>query len=463
MKLTNGNYLPIAQLEFLNYIKRNNDSAISMTLKNAAGKEYVQDQNTEQVYEMVWPYTKTVHGVTKGGDGFGNIVTGWEYNETPVQEPVSETFTPSTDEQAQLQALHDQVELGKHSDDVIIAYITDTHFDSYATPASARVLHSMQLMSWYAKTYPVDLVVHGGDVNDGVKDKNLSRIDVEQAVDAIKTSHRPYIILQGNHDDNSGYVRDMAGYQENQLLTNSEAWNLRNSPVLKRATGTDNPNNAVFGTYDIPNSKITVVVLDGFDQPDVAPTGSDGGMHWKSFRHGYNRYSPKQVSWLKGTLNTMPRDRKVLFINHIALNGVPIGVENSGWNILGADNNDKYKSGLFEYNAGVDKSDVSNSREIYDTITTFQSQTGNVIGYVSGHTHADNNAYSGGVQFITQTAGIADRGGDRGTDKSIPSSSLYGIDNNAWTILRISKQAGTVDQFRFGWQNSQSFKSHWNF
>ncbi|WP_288528323.1 metallophosphoesterase [uncultured Secundilactobacillus sp.] len=465
VKLTNGNYLPIAQLAFLNDVTRNNDDALSMSITNKTlGKTYVKDQNTEQVYEMVWPYTKTVAGKTKNGSAIVNFVPGWETGESIVHEPVSDYFEPiSSDEKSALDTLAKNVYSNGHPDDVIIAYITDTHIDSYATPASERVLHSMQLMSYFAKNHPVDLVVHGGDLNDGVKDKNLSRIDVERGVDAIKTSHRPYIILQGNHDDNSGYVRDMAGYQEDQLLTNSEAWNLRNSPVLNRATGADNPNNAVFGTYDIPDSDITVVVLDGFDQPDIYRYGSGNQKHWKSFRHGYTRYSDQQVKWLKQTLTNMPSDRKVLFINHISLNGVPVGAENGGWNILDAQSNAAYESGLFEYNDGEDKSDVTGSHEVYTAITNFQSRTGNVIGYLSGHTHADNNAYSGGVQFITQTAGIADRNGDRGTDKSVPNSSLYGIDNNAWTILRISKSAGTVDQFRFGWKNQRSFKEQWNF
>ncbi|WP_282801410.1 metallophosphoesterase family protein [Secundilactobacillus kimchicus] len=451
VRLLNGNYLPIGMLsKALPNLTKNGDSSRT---ENVGG--YVKDVNTSQPYEMIWPYTQTV-----AGTGVSNIVPKWEKNQSLNQEAVSDYFEPTGDEKFKLDELHSQVSSESHPDDVIIAYITDTHFDSYATPASARVLHSMQLMSWYAKTYPVDLVVHGGDVNDGVKDKNLSRIDVQQGVDAIKTSHRPYIILQGNHDDNSGYVRDMAGYKRDELLTNVEAWNLRQSPVLMRASGTDNPNNAVYGTYDVPDSKVTVVVLDGFDQPDVAPTGDDGGMHFKSFRHGYTHYSSQQINWLETTLANMPSDRKVLFINHIALNGV------TGWqgDLTGAYLNSKKKDTRFEHNTGTNLDGTKESKSIYDAITGFQARTGNVIGYLAGHTHRDDNALSGGVQFITQTAGIADRGGDRGDTNSVDTSRLNGYDNNAWTILRISKSAGTVDQFRFGWSSStRFFKKSWNF
>lgn len=391
---------------------------------------------------------KTTDRHDKTGKPISVDYKDWEENFSMDNLTPSDNFEPTAEEKTRLQELHNQVIDGGHADDVLISYVADTHFDSYKTPSTVNVLRSMMLMSWYVKTYGVDLVIHGGDLNDGVKPKMLSEIDVKLGTDAIKTSHRPYIILQGNHDDNSGYVRDEAALKTDQLLLNTNMWKIRGSKWLKRPTGTQNPNDAVFGTYEIPNSNITVVVLDGFDQPDIRKYGDGNGTHWRSFRHGATFHSAEQRTWLKNTLNSMASNIRVLFFNHIALNG---GTGMS-WT------NDASQSSKFEY-SGTNADGVAESKDVFSIIKNYQSRTNNVIGYISGHTHRDaysNPTTSGNIQFVTQTAGLADRGDGadlRSTDDL----------NSAWSIYRISAVNGSIDQFRYGYKHSTGFKSGWKF
>lgn len=453
VKFENGNYLPIGQLSTLSNVAKYSYG----TRQEMVG--YVEDQNSSQPWEYIWPYAHELGGTTTNKDNetktISSNATPWEVSDSLDNDTPSIGFTPSSTEIDALNELHAQVSSGAHDDDVLIAYITDTHLDSYQSPGTTRVLHSMMLMSYYAKTFGVDLMVHGGDLNDGVKPKALSEIDVQRGVDAMKLGQRPYIILQGNHDDNSGYTRDVAGYKTDELIDNSEAWNLRSS-ALDRVSNT---NDAVYGTYTVPNSNITIIVLDGFDQTDVNTTDyreTDGAVHFDSFRHGYTHYSQQQINWLQNVaLPAVPSGNKVLFFNHISLNGIP----SDGW---------MHEASLFENNDSTNAKGVAESHQIYEIITQYQATHDNVIGYIAGHTHYDDHVKSGNVQFVTQTCGLSDRGdgalASRNANTSLPvlrdNSSIY---NNAWTILRISPSAGKIDQFRFGWKNEAQFLQSWNF
>lgn len=463
VKLGDQRYLPIGKLSTL-------DNVTKMSKGGRYEKVgYVTDQNSAQPWEQIWPYAKQVKGTQTDkdwnptGENVGPNASSWEENESITNETPDINFQPSGDELDALKSLNQQVTSGAHDDDVLIAYIADTHIDSYQTPASAHVLHSMMLMSYYAKNYGVDLMIHGGDLNDGTKPHDLSKVDVQLGVDAMKLGQRPYIILQGNHDDNSGYVRDQAGYQTDQLLTNDEAWSLRSGALARQ----DNPNGAVYGTYNVPNSNVTLVVLDGFDQPDVETqntTKADGNVHFDSFRHGYSRYSNDQINWLKNTaLPGIPSGNKVLFLNHIALGG--INTWQNTWVGTEQKSEEEYEKKLFENNQGTNKLGYQENQQILSAITDYQSANKNVIGYLSGHTHADNSASYNGIQFVTQTCAIADRGDGSETNKNPQglARSLNDLSNNAWSIIRISPSAKHVDQFRFGWKNDQYFLSEWDF
>lgn len=464
VKLGPSRYLPIGKLSTLgNVIKMSKGGRFEK-----AG--YVTDQNSAQPWEQIWPYTKTIGGTKTDkewhviGDVGSPNTASWETANQPIKKEIPSTeFQPSSTELKALKTFNKQVTRNAPFDAVYIAYIADTHIDSYQTPASAEVLHSMMLMSDYAKKYGVDLMIHGGDLNDGAKPHDLSKIDIQLGVDAMKLGQRPYIILQGNHDDNSGYVRDQAGYQLDQLMTNEEAWRLR-AGALNRP---DNGNNAVYGTYNIPNSQVTIIVLDGFDQPDIETrrtTLGDGNVHFDSFRHGYSRYSDQQLNWLKNeALPHVPEGNKVLFLNHIALGGIKTW--QNTWSKENQLSIDEYARNLFENNVVTNRPGFIENQQVLKDIINYQNATHNVIGYISGHTHQDNQALYHGIQFVTTTCAIADRGD--GSEKNFnPQNSarnLTDLTSNAWSIFRISAHSGEVAQFRFGWKNDRYFLPGWHF
>ena len=434
---SNGNYLPIGQMGTLTNVTKLSGSGRYEEVG------YVTDQNTSQPWEYVDPYSKTFGGTSSKGAALHAHAQEWENNFAIVNEQPSTSFTPSDSELSEMQRVQNEIQQNASDDDIIITYITDTHVDSYQSPATAAALRGIEVASYYAKNFGSDLIVHGGDLEDGNSSKQLSMIDMERSVDAIKTAQRPYIILQGNHDDNSGYTRDIAGYQTDQIIGNSEAASIKYSPYFNKATGSDNPNNATFGTYDVPDSNVTIMVLDGFDQPDVETDVSQlkektSGTHFSSFRHGYTRYSAEQYAWAQRTMSSLAvQGRQVLVMNHISLRGV------TGWQ----------DTELSRFEVLNDLSGLSEA--MYNNVIT--PYKNNIIGYIAGHTHEDDQAYSGGVQFVTTTCANSGRG-KGATTRNSP-------DNFAFDVLQISSKNRSVIRHRYGFgknDESGSLLKSWN-
>ncbi|GAW98674.1 SH3 domain-containing protein [Secundilactobacillus mixtipabuli] len=426
--LRNGQYLPVST--YAN--AEGNNMQDDDDPKNSSSYGYVTgDTGKVQPIEEYWPYTLVMkHGMTD--------VASWETaDETITNIDATQEVIPSNEEIQAMNQFAAEIDATATDDSVSIAYITDTHVDSYKSLASARVLRSMQLMSYFANHYGVDLIVHGGDLNDGVKPKDLSEADIKRAMDTFKLSHRPFIVLQGNHDDNSGYARDETHYNGNQVITNNEAKPLRLdqfSQWLNVPTGSANPNNAIFGSYDVPNSDVTVLVLDGFDMPDYTdPTR-------EQFRHGHTDYSDAQQNWLTETLAGIPSNRKIVVFDHIGLAG--IGADSSyesHWE------NDIDVDTRYENTHAKSYQDgIKHSRAMYDKLTNYQSSHHNILGFFAGHTHRDNYKLSGSIQFVTSLCGIADRGDGR---ESRPLGSLT---ENGWGVIQLNPSKNQVIRHRFG-------------
>ncbi|MCY9806226.1 metallophosphoesterase [Lentilactobacillus senioris] len=431
--LRDGSYLPLGPLSSLNVFR--NQVTVSPKYDYFESFSYVQDQNKAQPVEAIWPYTATSHSGK-------NDVNG-DDSSAPVEAVPSQTLvTPTAAELARMQAIDNEISQTADAGTVTIAFIADTHIDSWKTPGTMRALREIQLMSYYAKNFGVDLMIHGGDVNDGIQPKEYSESDVTRAMDAMKMGQRPFIVLQGNHDDNSGYSRDVAGYDPDQVITNADSQNLRVAAFdkwLDIPTGDQNPNQAVFGRYDVPNSSVVVLVLDGFDMPDL-PREAE---HYNTFRHGYTHYSESQINWLQQTLAEIDDDKTIVIFDHITVNGIDPTLWQAG--------------GRFENNTG--KAAGTSTREshaIYQAIVDHQAQHHNVAGFLAGHTHMDDAAFSGDVQFATVTCGLSDRG-DGKTQRQIGK-----LNESAFEIIQINPVTRSVTQHRLGFQGP-NFKKQWQF
>ena len=165
---------------------------------------YIEDSSAKQPWNDIWNYTNSDEERDTDDGSYSDLST--------LRESPQVDLTPTDAENELITNLKNAItqvdQENPKQDDILIGYITDTHFSSYKTPGTVRALHQMKLMSYIAHEVGLDLVVNGGDLNDGAAPSNWEMDDIKRAVDATMLGRRPFIILQGNHDDDSGFARD---------------------------------------------------------------------------------------------------------------------------------------------------------------------------------------------------------------------------------------------------------------
>ncbi|KIO94215.1 cell wall hydrolase [Levilactobacillus brevis] len=423
--LSNGQYLPIGKLSTpISETQKYQDSSIPSYHSKFS---YTIDSNVHQPWASIWPYT-------------ANDTNNDDRNNSLLYENPKQELIPTTTEQNELSLVKNQVDAISTSDAVTIGFMTDTHFSSFKTPSTARTLRQMKTMSYYAKNYGLDLMIHGGDLNDGAEEKKYELDDVKRAMDALKLGHRPLLVAQGNHDDNSGFARDFDGYYPRNIITNSEAYPYRfgNFANLLDTKG-NTANQATYGKYKIPNSKINVILLDGFDQSDNYSSPITAR---RDFRHGWTHFSQTQQNWLRSTLNTIPNDELVLVVTHIMLHGVNFHTPNT---FAEAKLSGSYAPGVVE------------SGNIRQILVDYNNRTNNLVAVLGGHTHVDDYSSDYGINWIVSTCAVSDRGDGQG------SRPIGSVNEQAWDTFVIDPSTRKLHRVRYGWHNNSYFSSSYSF
>jgi len=421
--IVNGQYLPIGKLS----------TPIHEVIGSAAGLKahhskfsYTEDYNEHQPWANIWPYSDE----DANSDDRRNILV-WE---NPRQE-----LQPTSYESQELDRVHNVVQSVTRPDSVTIGFITDTHFSSYNTPSTARVLRQMKTFSYYAKHYGLDLMVHGGDLNDGVTEKQYEIEDVKRGMDALRLGQRPLLVAQGNHDDNSAFARDKDGYYPRNIITNAEAYPFRLGSFANLLdTRGNTANRATYGKYKIPNSKVNVIILDGFDQSDYYSTPIKLR---RQFRHGWTHFSTTQQNWLRNTLNAIPDDELVLVVTHIMFKGLQFSKIN------------EFAEASLDGSAAPGTLESSNIRQI---LVNYNNRTNNLIAVMGGHTHHEDYTYQYGIHWIVSDCALNDRG-----DKTFERG-LNTTNEQAWDTLVINSSERKLHRIRYGW-TSKDHKQTYNF
>ncbi|GAY74367.1 metallophosphoesterase family protein [Lentilactobacillus kosonis] len=394
---------------------------------------YVNDSSHKQPIEDIWNYTYS-SSEYNGDDSNYDVAS---LRENPQQDLILNPSEVDLKNQLEQDIKKVDAENGI-KDSVLVGFITDTHFNSFKTPGSVRALRQIKFMSYIAKNIGLDYVVHGGDLNDGVQPISWEKADIQRAVDAMKLGRRPFAILQGNHDDNSGMARDDNrdyynsewGYWPGHIIHNDVAKQLRLSEFSQFINAASNSNNALYGTYKVPDSKVNIVILDGFDQPDDYGTFVQKR---SSFRHGWTHFSSTQRAWLQNTLDQIQsRGEKAIIFTHIMFKGL-------SWTAA---------SNTFAEN------DVNNEGGLIRNV--IESHSGIVLGVFGGHTHVDDYTQSGNVTYVTTGCALPDRG--EGKDRRI-----IGTDTEPlFDVLQIKPSMNKIYRHRIGY-NGARFLEEINF
>lgn len=368
--------------------------------------------------------------------------------EVPTAELV-----PTDDEKGEMERVNAQVAALEKPDTYQFGFITDNHLSQTGTQQMQRSLRHIKTIGYYAKNYNLPLVVHGGDVIDGSTTRAESLIDTRAGADAMELGKVPMIIVNGNHDDNSGYVRDVLNGQYSGILAPIDRYQTEFQKTAITTNDADKMN--PYGYY-IAREDLYIVVINAFDFPYREKDDGSGVTEYTP--HGRSAFRISQLKWLDGVLRKVPSTAQVLFISHANLRGV-------GKNSFSehARNGNLITDMIVAFNENGHFNedglgwDITNDHSKVETNTDFAGKLsvnydfntkGRVIGVICGHTHADHDYTYKGIHFIETLCSAYDRG-------AIPMDQRTGVNEDAWDVVMVSPSNRTLDLVRYGAGNQR--------
>lgn len=310
------------------------------------------------------------------------------------------------------------------------AFSTDTHYTSEATASvKNKMVSDTKSMMRITRYADIDLFVNGGDLINGDQSTCLLALDsLTEATTMFKGTHTniPMVFLRGNHDDNTWYsLADNEGkrydiYHKNTVLTSSDWRNYftNNAPEIV----TDDEGS--YGYYDHEASKIRILFLDTSDIPyeDI------GNGYYKYGAYAGHGIRQDQLEFMANAMLFSDKGEDasewaILVLSHVPVEtmkaeGYRFGTKDaSGRNfyaflrILKA-----YQKGTVFDEAQVNPTNYGDGGYLttdlkwndtagdfaYDIYADYSANgPGEVIGFISGHTHIDN--YSNEVGKVSYT------------------------------------------------------------
>lgn len=367
-------------------------------------------------------------------------------NALVTENPVT-PIVLTDEEKTEMQRVKDTVAGLTQPDSFAFGWITDSHLQQNGTQAQRRSVRHLKTIAKYVKDNELPLLVHGGDLIDGKVNRTQAMQDTRAGVVALETATKPMIIVNGNHDDNSGYVKDVLNMQYAGILPFADRFNPEFSHSAIKVNPDDKTN--PYGYY-VAKENLWIVVINAFDFPYLVMP--DGKSKYKP--HSRSAFRIGQLKWLDNLLCSVPATTQVMFISHSNLRGVsesPFAKHARNGNLMTdmiiAFNN----SGHFNEEDGLswdfdkDVSEVENNNDFKTSLSVNYdlNPTGRVVGVIVGHTHADRSYTYKGVNFVETLCSAYDRGQLLNWERT-------GINEDAWDIVTVSPTNRTFDMVRYG-------------
>lgn len=316
----------------------------------------------------------------------------------------------------------DKVESLQSDSTLTISAMSDVHYGSSDAFAD-RKLKTAFNMGALSTRCDVDLILNLGDMIAGRESVGMAYRYLEKMMDAAsEVCEAPLYFLRGNHDDNGWYSYGGYGgsYLEDEIISNTQWAELIGRYVSDDiVTDPDRPNGG-YGYFDHEASKIRIFLLNTSDIPYILE--EDGTYRYHAYR--CSAFSNEQIRFVANGLQfadkTDPDEWAALFVSHVPLDttnesGYRFGIKDSlvrGQEYMLAVINAYQKGTAFAASGssfvaalGERMADFS-----YSVDVDYSSNgTGNVLGFLSGHTHADNfsrrvgyqNSLSYGYNFLS--------------------------------------------------------------
>lgn len=335
-----------------------------------------------------------------------------------------------------------------------LSLVSDVHYD-INNEKDAEKLENIKKIGELENKVDVDFVANLGDFIVGNEDKETTLSSLQKL---LKTTDEnilaPVLNVRGNHDDNGWYSLEGHGgtLQKDEIINDEEWYNLAIESAGENFVIDENNPFGSYGYIDHEDSKIRVFMINSCDIPYILE--SDG----TTYR--YNSYqcyaiSNEQLNFVANALKfedkENPDEWAALFLTHVPLDttndknyrfGTPDALIRGHQQLLSIIS--AYRKGTsYSYTGSTYNSSLGEvAEDFYVDVNVDYSEkgVGDVICFVSGHTHADN---------ISQAVGY---------ENSLSHGYTYLglIGSVSFETLVINREKGTVKAFKYGEVRPQS-------
>lgn len=464
--------------DFSKYWVYANDICINSTTDTSYVIEKLTPSTTYEIYVLAQLTGGTM--LKKVDATLLNITTLEEPTEPPTEPPTESPIVDFDDYANRIKS-----EQNDHT--LTISLLSDVHYDA-SNANDSKKLENIEKMGELQERVDVDMVANLGDFVVGNVDKQTTLSSLTKLLDFTdKACDSPVLNVRGNHDDNGWYSLEGNGgsSQKDEIINNKEWCDLAIGAAGDDFVTDGNNPYGGYGYIDHEDSKIRVFMINSCDIPYILESDS------KTYR--YNSYqcyaiSNEQLNFVADALHfddkDNPDDWAALFLTHVPFdttndNGYRFGTPDAlirGHKELLSIISAYRKGTSYSYSGSTYNASLNEvAEDFYVDIDVDYSQKGlgDVICFVSGHTHADNlsrqvgheNSHSYGYTYLSLIGSesfetiVVDREkstvrtfkyGEVRPQSSIPTSNPGAIDGQSEQNIDMTPGVWTVyfDQFR---------------
>lgn len=308
-----------------------------------------------------------------------------------------------------VRAMANKVKKYQRPDSLTIVADSDAHYTADNENAG-EYLSGFRRMAQLGDFFHTDIVSNFGDLIPGKDVLDVAKRDLMDIVGAIAHNCRSMVaIVRGNHDDNGWYSQGGFGgsYKPDEMLDALGQYQYIDSLNVGMVRDPANLTGG-YGYFDHEASKIRVFQLNTSDIPYVLK--DDGSYRYTTY--GWAAFSNAQINFVANALKfedkDEPNDWAALFLMHIPMDttnddGYRFGIKDAlirghlqMLGVIGA-----YKNGSqYHYSGSVYNASTGDIADDF-MVTVLADYTtkgaGDVVGFLSGHTHADNYSNEIGI------------------------------------------------------------------
>lgn len=311
--------------------------------------------------------------------------------------PYAQEFNKITDYTQKLNALQTE-------NTITLSLMADVHYDKDMENAQEK-LDAINTLGKVQRFCDIDLTCVMGDILDGKSDRESTLESMGILLDTYnRNCNTPVVVLRGNHDDNGWYSYGGYGgaYLTKQIINDEQWWDIAGANLPESFVTDINRQNGGYGYYDHEESKTRIFMLNSSDIPYIEE--EDGIYRYNGYQ--CYAYSNEQLNFVANALQFEDKEQKnewaALFLSHIPLDTSGLDGERFGGEhalVRGVEQMcaiiDAYRKGsVLSYSGSVNNTSSVHERaedfRVSIDVDYTQKGRGEVIGFVSGHTHTDN-------------------------------------------------------------------------